>query len=76
LAELLGALKERFPRGGDRSVFIEYVMLKDVNDTLEDAHRLVQLMEAIQCKINLIGFNAHEGTRFLPSSREQILEFR
>jgi len=76
LSELLGALQQRFPQGGERSVFIEYVMLKEVNDTLEDAHRLALLLDPIQCKINLIGFNAHEGTRFLPSSREQILEFR
>ena len=73
---LVGALQKWFPRGGERSVFIEYVMLRDVNDTLEDAHRLVVLLERVECKINLIGFNAHSGTRFIPSLPEQVLAFR
>ena len=51
-------------------------MLKDVNDSLADAHRLVRLLAPIQAKVNLIGFNAHEGTRFLPSSHDQIMAFR
>ncbi len=76
MAELLAALQQIFPRGGSRSVFIEYVMLEGVNDTLADAHRLVGLLQPIQAKINLIGFNAHEGTRFRPSSHDQIMAFR
>lgn len=76
LETLLASLKRHSPRRGERSVFIEYVMLQGVNDTMEDAHRLVDLLQDIECKINLIGFNAHEGTRFKPSPEEQILAFR
>lgn len=76
LEVLLASLKKLFPRGGEKSVFVEYVMLKGVNDLLEDAERLVTLLDEIECKINLIGFNAHEGTRFVPSPEHQILAFR
>lgn len=76
LETLLACLQRHFPRGGDKSVFLEYVMLKGVNDSLQDASRLVALLEAIECKINLIGFNAHEGTKFLPTPEQQILDFR
>lgn len=76
LAELLGALQELFPRGGQKSVFIEYVMLRDVNDTVADAERLVTLLEPIECKVNLITFNPHPGTRFLCSTTEGIKAFR
>lgn len=51
-------------------------MLREINDSLEDAHRLVQLLKPIQCKVNLIAFNAHKGTRFQPSSRDAMLSFR
>lgn len=76
LEELLAALQQRFPRRRERSVFIEYVMLRDVNDSLEDAHRLAALLEPVECKVNLIVFNPHLGTRFLPSQPEQVLAFR
>ena len=51
-------------------------MLQGINDSLEDAHRLTQLLQPIQCKVNLIAFNAHEGTRFQPSGRDAMLSFR
>ena len=73
---LLECLRKHFPRGGEKSVFIEYVMLKGVNDSLADAARLVTLLDPVECKINLIGFNSHEGTRFVPSPERQILDFR
>lgn len=87
---LLGALEELFPlnpapttapsvgpryaRG--RHVLIEYILLAGVNDNDEDARRLLQLMRNIRCKVNLIVFNPHEGTRFDPSSPERVLAFR
>lgn len=52
---------------------IEYTMLKGINDSEEDAQRLADLTEDIECKVNLIAFNSHEGTRFKPSDREQVL---
>ena len=38
--------------------------------------RLVHLLRAIDCKVNLIVFNTHEGSRFQPSTTEAVLSFR
>lgn len=80
LQSLIGTLRDLFPvnkaKSHARHVLIEYVMLRDVNDSLEDAHRLVALMHNIECKINLIMFNPHEGTRFTASSMDQVEAFR
>lgn len=80
LATLIGALKDLFPRDRAKShprhVLIEYVMLKGINDSLDNAHRLVDLMQDIECKINLIMFNPHKGTRFTASSTEQVEAFK
>ena len=77
LAVLLGALEELFPRGAPsrprhgRHVLLEYVMLRGLNDTLEDAARLLALTARIECKFNLIVFNPHAGTRFRASLPQQ-----
>ena len=52
-------------------MLFEYVMLAGVNDSKADAARFVALASDIECKLNLIIFNAHAGTRFAPSSAEQ-----
>ena len=38
--------------------------------------RLVELMQDVECKINLIMFNPHKGTRFTASSMDQVEAFR
>lgn len=75
LSMLLGALKEELFGEKDFFVMFEYVMLAGVNDSVEDAHRLVMLVKDIPCKVNLISFNAHIGSPFRPSSKEQMLAF-
>ena len=52
-------------------MLFEYVMLAGVNDSEADAVRLAAFASDIECKVNLIIFNAHMGTRFAPSSAEQ-----
>lgn len=56
----------------DDFVVIEYVLLKDVNDTDADAHRLLELLSEVYCMINLIVFNPHEGTAFQRSDEQQV----
>jgi 23S rRNA (adenine2503-C2)-methyltransferase len=51
-------------------------MLAGVNDSDDDARRLLQLLDPIYCMVNLIHFNAHEGTRFRGSSEERINAFK
>ena len=81
LAELVGTLEELCPK--DRSaprhgytVFIEYTMLRGVNDRPEDAKALIHLLRNVRCKINLIVFNPHEGTPFERSTPEAVYAFR
>ena len=76
----MGALRELFPKHGTvrqhhgRHVLFEYVMLQGINDSLEDARRLLDLTHGIECKFNLIGFNPHPGTRFRPSPLQQVCQ--
>lgn len=74
LKELLKACKE-FPLPGRRKVTFEYVMLGGVNDTLEDAKRLLKLISDIPNKVNLIPFNEHEGCDFKAPTRSAIDAF-
>ncbi|KAG2493191.1 hypothetical protein HYH03_008611 [Edaphochlamys debaryana] len=79
LEQLLGALRAAFPyatRKGDDFVVIEYVLLAGVNDTREDAVRLLELTKDIYCLVNLIVFNPHEGTDFQRSAEEDVRAFR
>lgn len=74
IATLLAALKN-YPLPGRRKITIEYVLLGGLNDTAEDAKRLVRLLSDIPCKINLIPFNPHEGADFRPPTRAALDAF-
>jgi len=80
LESLLGLLRREFPRKTlgrhQRQVFFEYIMLEGVNDTDEDAERLIEIARDLPCKINLIYFNTHEGSEFRCSDQERIQAFR
>ncbi|MFT5869397.1 MAG: 23S rRNA (adenine2503-C2)-methyltransferase [Paracoccaceae bacterium] len=56
-------------------ITFEYVMLKGVNDSDEDAYRLVKLIEGIPAKINLIPFNEWPGAPYERSSNNRIRAF-
>lgn len=72
---LLTVLREEIGQRRKFKVLFEYVMLAGINDSLDDAKRLVNLVEGIPCKINLISFNPHQGSSFIPSTLEQMLAF-
>lgn len=74
LKELLRACRE-FPLPGRRKVTFEYVMLGGVNDSLDDAKRLLKLISDIPNKVNLIPFNEHEGCDFKAPTRAAIDAF-
>ncbi|WP_370206076.1 23S rRNA (adenine(2503)-C(2))-methyltransferase RlmN [Pararhodobacter marinus] len=72
---LLGALRD-YPRlSNSERITFEYVMLKDVNDSNEDARRLVNLIRGIPAKINLIPFNEWPGAPYQRSDWERIEAF-
>jgi len=74
LKELLRACRE-FPLPGRRKVTFEYVMMGGVNDSLEDAKRLLRLISDIPNKVNLIPFNEHEGCDFKAPTQAAIDAF-
>ncbi|HHX91607.1 MAG TPA: 23S rRNA (adenine(2503)-C(2))-methyltransferase RlmN [Paracoccus sp.] len=75
IAALLDALRE-YPRlSNSERITFEYVMLKGVNDSDEDARRLVRLIRGIPAKINLIPFNEWPGAPYERSDWERIEAF-
>jgi 23S rRNA (adenine2503-C2)-methyltransferase len=75
LEMLLNTLRD-YPRlSNSERITFEYVMLKDVNDSDADAHRLVKLIRGIPAKINLIPFNEWPGAPYQRSDWERIEAF-
>mgnify|MGYP001601196528 CR=1 FL=1 len=72
---LLAALKAYPKLSNSERITFEYVMLKDVNDSDDDARRLVRLIEGIPAKINLIPFNEWPGSPYQRSDWSQIKSF-
>jgi 23S rRNA (adenine2503-C2)-methyltransferase len=75
LHELLKILGEYPLKPGQRITF-EYVMLKGINSSEEDALRLSQILKGIPSKINLIPFNPWEGCEFKKPEEYEILKFQ
>jgi 23S rRNA (adenine2503-C2)-methyltransferase len=75
IAELLQACRDYPGSSNARRITFEYVMLKGVNDSLDDAKLLVKLLKGIPAKINLIPFNPWPGTVYECSDWEQIEKF-
>ncbi|WP_147126449.1 23S rRNA (adenine(2503)-C(2))-methyltransferase RlmN [Shimia ponticola] len=72
---LLDALREYPKVSNSERITFEYVMLKDVNDTDEDARRLIKLIKGIPAKINLIPFNPWPGAPYERSDWDRIERF-
>jgi 23S rRNA (adenine2503-C2)-methyltransferase len=75
IAELLQACRDYPAASNARRITFEYVMLKGVNDSLDDAKLLVKLLKGIPAKINLIPFNPWPGSRYECADWEQIEKF-
>ncbi|SLN31089.1 23S rRNA (adenine(2503)-C(2))-methyltransferase RlmN [Pseudooctadecabacter jejudonensis] len=75
IEELLKALAEYPKVSNSERITFEYVMLKDVNDSDEDARRLVKLIKGIPAKINLIPFNEWPGAPYERSDWDRIQAF-
>ncbi|MEP1767191.1 MAG: 23S rRNA (adenine(2503)-C(2))-methyltransferase RlmN [Sulfitobacter sp.] len=72
---LLDALREYPKVSNSERITFEYVMLNGINDSDEDAHRLMKLIEGIPAKINLIPFNEWPGAPYKRSSNNRIRAF-
>ncbi|MDG1116164.1 MAG: 23S rRNA (adenine(2503)-C(2))-methyltransferase RlmN [Flavimaricola sp.] len=75
IAELLDALRDYPKVSNSERITFEYVMLDGVNDSDEDARRLVKLIDGIPAKINLIPFNEWPGAPYKRSSNNRIRAF-
>jgi 23S rRNA (adenine2503-C2)-methyltransferase len=75
IAALLDALREYPKLSNSERITFEYVMLKGVNDSDEDARRLVKLIRGIPAKINLIPFNEWPGAPYERSDWDRIEAF-
>jgi len=75
IRELLDACRNYPGVSNAKRITFEYVMLKGVNDSIEDAKALVRLLKGIPAKINLIPFNPWPGSRYECSDWEVIEKF-
>ena len=75
ISDLLNACWRYAEKHSNRYITFEYVMLKGVNDTAQDARKLVKLISGIPAKINLIPFNPWPNSPYECSSKEDIKKF-
>lgn len=75
LKALIEACK-KFPLGPRRRITFEYVLIGGVNDSPEDADRLVKLVRGLRCKINLIPLNPHPESGMKRPSDAVVLKFQ
>ena len=75
IAALMDAVR-KFPSRQGRRVTFEYVLLRDVNDSDEDAARLAALLRNLPVKVNLIPYNENPGLGFGDPGAERVVAFR
>src|SRR5437899_11251763 len=75
IAALMDAVR-KFPSRQGRRVTFEYVLLKGVNDSDEDAARLAALLRGLPVKVNLIPYNENPGLGFADPGAERVAAFR
>ncbi|WP_394909025.1 23S rRNA (adenine(2503)-C(2))-methyltransferase RlmN [uncultured Helicobacter sp.] len=74
IAQVLDEVRA-FPIDMRKRVMFEYLMIKDLNDSLREAKKLLALLNGIRAKVNVILFNPHEGSEFLRPSEERARAF-
>ncbi len=75
LDKLTKTLKN-FPLPNRDRITFEYVLLKDFNDSIDDAKRVYSLLKGLKYKINLIPFNPYPGSTFKKPDVERVLAFQ
>ena len=65
-----------FPLSKGRRITFEYILIKDINDSLSDATNLAKLLRNIRTKINLIPFNHFNGSPFKAPDEGRVLAFQ
>lgn len=77
-AVLRSAFLEVMDERGDDEIFIEVTLIEGVNDTLEDAEKLVDFLRPFgqRCKVNLIPYNSTGVPGFRASPMRNLLAFQ
>ena len=75
LSRLMQALHYYTEKTG-RSVTIEYVLFEGVNDSTDDASRMIELTEGLPCMVNLLTFNSFPGCGFHAPAPARLAVFR
>ncbi|MGA2374011.1 MAG: 23S rRNA (adenine(2503)-C(2))-methyltransferase RlmN [Candidatus Sulfotelmatobacter sp.] len=74
--EMLMAAAREFPLRTREWITFEYVLLGGVNDTLENAKEVAELVRGMRCKVNLIALNPGPGIDFTTPSVERVAAFQ
>jgi len=75
MAELIEACRE-FPMTSGKRISFEYVMMKDFNDSMEDAVRVEKLLRGIKAKVNLIPYNENPDRDIKSPTKARVREFQ
>ena len=75
LEALLGSLRSEPLLNRRRPVFFEYTLMAGVNDSVEDARRLPQLLRGIPAKLNVIPMNPHDDAPYQPPTQQAVDAF-
>jgi 23S rRNA (adenine2503-C2)-methyltransferase len=75
IADLMEACRQ-FPLRQGRRITFEYVLLRGVNDSDDDAARLVELLREVPAKVNLIPYNENPGLGFFTTGEDRAEQFR
>jgi 23S rRNA (adenine2503-C2)-methyltransferase len=75
IASIMEAVRN-FPVNARKRVMFEYLVIKDVNDDITSAKKLLSLLNGIKAKVNLIYFNPYGGTEFQRPTLESMQKFQ
>jgi 23S rRNA (adenine2503-C2)-methyltransferase len=74
--QMLTRAARDFPLRARERLTFEYVLLDQVNDAIEHARELVELIRGIRAKVNLIALNPGPGIDFETPDQERVLAFQ
>ena len=75
IQSIIDAVKD-FPIDARKKVMFEYLVIKDQNDDIKSADKLVKLLNGIDAKVNLIFFNPFPGTIYERPSKNSMIKFQ
>jgi len=75
IKSIIDAVK-KFPVDTRKKVMFEYLVIKDKNDDIASAKKLLNLLDGIKAKVNLIYFNPYPGTSYQRPERNDMIKFQ